>query len=67
MNRYVSRGKLKQMKSDSKKEWGKLTDDDLDVMDGERQMMSGKREEHFGHEEDKVDRVYENLRSAPGD
>jgi uncharacterized protein YjbJ (UPF0337 family) len=67
MNRHVPRGKLKQLKGESKKQWGKLTHDDLHVMDGERQKISGKLEERFGHAKDKVDRGYDDLTTAPGD
>jgi len=31
-----------------KEKWGKLTDDDLDVIDGRRQQLVGKMQERYG-------------------
>ncbi|HEX3383961.1 MAG TPA: PqqD family peptide modification chaperone, partial [Mucilaginibacter sp.] len=32
----------------AKEKWGKLTDDDLDVIDGKRQQIVGKIQERYG-------------------
>ena len=34
MNEDILKGKWTQLKGQMKKQWGKLTDDDLDVIDG---------------------------------
>jgi uncharacterized protein YjbJ (UPF0337 family) len=41
-------GKWKQYKGQAKEKWGKLTDDDLDVIDGRRQQLVGKIQERYG-------------------
>ena len=41
-------GKWKQFKGQAKEKWGKMTDDDLDVIDGRRQQLVGKIQERYG-------------------
>jgi uncharacterized protein YjbJ (UPF0337 family) len=48
MNWEQMEGKWKQYKGQAKEKWGKLTDDDLDVIDGRRQQLVGRIEERYG-------------------
>jgi uncharacterized protein YjbJ (UPF0337 family) len=48
MNWDQVEGKWKQYKGQAKEKWGKLTDDDLDVIDGKRQQIVGKIQERYG-------------------
>jgi len=48
MNWDQVEGKWKQYKGQAKAKWGKLTDDDLDVIDGKRQQIVGKIQERYG-------------------
>ena len=48
MNWDQVEGKWKQFKSQAKEKWGKLTDDDLDVIDGRRQQLVGRIQERYG-------------------
>lgn len=48
MNWDQLEGKWKQMKGHVRKKWGKLTDDDFDVIKGKRQELSGKIQERYG-------------------
>jgi len=41
-------GNWKQVKGKVKEQWGKLTDDDLDVIGGEREKLVGKIQERYG-------------------
>jgi uncharacterized protein YjbJ (UPF0337 family) len=41
-------GKWKQYKGQAKEKWGKMTDDDLEVIDGRRQQLVGKIQERYG-------------------
>jgi len=42
------KGSWKQLKGDMKKEWGELTDDDLDEAEGHRDYLIGKVQERYG-------------------
>ena len=48
MNWDQVEGKWKQVKGQAKEKWGKLTDDDLDVIDGRRQQLVGRIQERYG-------------------
>ncbi|MFZ1918759.1 MAG: CsbD family protein [Terriglobales bacterium] len=41
-------GKWNQVKGSVKEKWGKLTDDDLKVIDGKRERLVGKIQEKYG-------------------
>ncbi|AYM60417.1 hypothetical protein At1D132_44100 [Agrobacterium fabrum] len=47
-------GNWKQMKGKVKEQWGKLTDDDLDVINGKREQLEGKIQERYGYEKDQT-------------
>jgi uncharacterized protein YjbJ (UPF0337 family) len=48
MNRDQVQGNWKQLKGKAKEKWGKLTDDDLDVINGKRDQLVGKLQERYG-------------------
>lgn len=48
MNSDELKGKWKQVKGNVKKQWGKLTDDDLDVIEGNKDILAGKIQERYG-------------------
>ena len=48
MNNDQLSGKWKQMRGAVKQQWGKLTDDDLQVIDGKRDVLVGKLQERYG-------------------
>jgi len=48
MNSDQLAGKWKQMKGAAKQQWGKLTDDDLDVINGQNESLIGKLQERYG-------------------
>jgi uncharacterized protein YjbJ (UPF0337 family) len=47
-------GNWKQLKGKVKEKWGKLTDDDLDVISGKRDQLEGKIQERYGWAKDQV-------------
>jgi len=49
-------GKWKQFKGQMKQKWGKLTDDDLDVIAGKRDQMAGKLQERYGFAKDQAEK-----------
>lgn len=48
MNSDQLEGKWKQMKGSVKEKWGKLTDDDLDIIAGKQDQLAGKIQERYG-------------------
>ena len=40
----------------SEEKWGKLTDDDIDVIDGKRQQLVGKIQDHYGLAKDAAEK-----------
>jgi len=48
MNQDIIQGKWKQLKGSLKTRWGKLTDDDLDRLDGNQEYLAGKLQERYG-------------------
>jgi uncharacterized protein YjbJ (UPF0337 family) len=59
MNHDHIRGQWKQWKGLFKKEWGRLTDDDLDVAEGHRDYLIGKIQERYGIARDEAERQVE--------
>jgi uncharacterized protein YjbJ (UPF0337 family) len=47
-------GNWKQFKGQVKEQWGKLTDDDLDQINGRRDQLEGKLQERYGYAKDRV-------------
>jgi uncharacterized protein YjbJ (UPF0337 family) len=48
MNSDQLQGKWKQMKGSVKERWGKLTDDDIDIINGRNDQLVGKIQEKYG-------------------
>ena len=48
MNWDQTEGKWKQLKGSVKEKWGKLTDDDLTTINGNRDKFVGKVQERYG-------------------
>ena len=48
MNKEQIQGKAEQFKGAIKKTWAKLTDDDILLLDGQRDQFLGKIKEHYG-------------------
>jgi uncharacterized protein YjbJ (UPF0337 family) len=56
MNEDRVEGNWKQFKGKVKEQWGRLTDDDLDVIAGQRDQLSGKIQERHGVARDEAER-----------
>jgi uncharacterized protein YjbJ (UPF0337 family) len=54
MNQDIVRGKWKLIRGKSKEWWGKLTEDDLDMIDGNRDQLVGKLQERYGYTRDRA-------------
>jgi uncharacterized protein YjbJ (UPF0337 family) len=56
MNTDQLQGKWKQVKGTVKERWGKLTDDDVNVIDGRSDQLVGKIQEQYGIAKDEAQR-----------
>ena len=56
MNQDVIAGKWKQMRGEVKQWWGKLTDDDLDRVNGAMDKLAGVLQERYGWERERAER-----------
>ncbi len=65
-NRDVARGNFKQIKGKIKQQWGKLTDDEIDQMEGNADILAGKLQERYGLQRDEAERQAKEFRSQHG-
>ena len=49
MNQDIVKGQWKQIRGKSNEWWGKLTNDDLDLINGNRDQLIGKLQERYGY------------------
>ena len=56
MNRDQIEGTWKQIKGAVKSQWGELTDDDLQQVDGNREKLVGKIQERYGKTREEAER-----------
>jgi len=56
MDWNIVEGNWKQFKGKVKTQWGKLTDDHLDVIAGKRDVLAGKIQESYGITKDEAEK-----------
>ncbi len=56
MNWDQIKGNWKQATGRAKEQWGRLTDDDLDVVAGRREQLAGKIQERYGVAREEAER-----------
>lgn len=56
MNKDETGGNWKQLKGKFKEKWGKLTDDDMTVVEGKRDQLVGKIQERYGYGKDQAEK-----------
>ena len=61
MNDDIFQGKWKQVRGEVQKQWGKLTSDDVDVIEGERTKLEGRLQERYGYTKDEARREVDNF------
>ncbi|MBZ8135279.1 CsbD family protein [Afifella sp. IM 167] len=49
-------GNWKQFKGNARTQWGKLTDDELDQVEGNREVLAGKIQERYGIAKDEAEK-----------
>ena len=66
MNTDILRGKWNQLKGEVKSQWGKLTDDDLDRVEGDTDKLIGRLQERYGYAREQAQREVDDfLRRQP--
>jgi len=56
MNTERMQGNWKQFKGKAKEKWGKLTDDDLEQIDGKKDQLLGKLQERYGYGKEEAEK-----------
>lgn len=56
MNKDTIEGNWTQFKGKIREQWGKLTDDDIDVIAGKRDQLLGKIQERYGIAKDEAEK-----------
>jgi uncharacterized protein YjbJ (UPF0337 family) len=56
MNKDTVKGNFTQLKGKIKQQWGKLTDDEIDQMEGHAEILAGKLQERYGLQRDEAER-----------
>lgn len=64
MNWDQAKGQWKQLKGKAIEQWGKLTDDDLDVIDGKREQLAGRIQERYGVSREEAEKQVEQWQSS---
>ena len=64
MNWDEIKGNWKQAKGSVKTQWGKLTDDDLTYIDGQRDRLVGRLQERYGITKDEAEREVDSMKAA---
>jgi len=59
-------GNWKQFKGRAKMQWGKLTDDDLEVVSGRREELAGRIQARYGVAREEAHRQIEDWMKEPG-
>ena len=62
MNNDRWEGNWKQIRGKLKEEWGKLTNDDLDVVEGRADQLAGKIQERYGMTMEEAERQVKDWR-----
>jgi uncharacterized protein YjbJ (UPF0337 family) len=62
MNQDQIEGNWMQFKGKVKEQWGKLTDDDLDIIAGKRDQLLGRLQERHGLAKDEAEKQIDTFR-----
>jgi uncharacterized protein YjbJ (UPF0337 family) len=55
VNQDIIKGKWSQLRGKLQEKWGKLTDSDVNTLDGHRDYLVGKLQERYGIAKEKAD------------
>lgn len=63
MNEDTLKGKWKQLTGEVKRQWGKLTDDDMQQIEGNSEKLEGKIQERYGIGRDEAKKQVDDFKS----
>ena len=63
MNNDRTAGQWKQIKGKVKEQWGKLTDDEIDQLEGKSDQLAGRLQERYGIARDEAERQAKDFRA----
>lgn len=63
MNKDITAGNFKQLKGKIKEQWGKLTDDEIDQLEGNAEILAGKLQERYGLAQEDAERQAREFRT----
>ena len=66
MNRDTLKGQWTQLKGKARQQWGKLTDDELDQMQGNAEMLIGKIQERYGRSREEAEQEFDRWYAEQG-
>ncbi len=66
MNWDTAKGQWKQFRGQVQEQWGKLTDDDLDQIEGKRDQLLGAVQKRYGIAKDEADAQVKKFESSCG-
>jgi len=64
MNKDTLKDDWTELRGRVGKRWGKLTDDDLDQIEGDREALVGKLQERYGRTREQVERWFGEWRAS---
>jgi uncharacterized protein YjbJ (UPF0337 family) len=67
MNKDQAAGGWKELKGKIKQQWGKLTDDDLTVLEGSADELSGKIQKRYGIAQEEAEKQIKTFRDTNTD
>jgi len=65
MNKNTLKGQWSQLKGSVKTQWGKLTDDDLTQIEGQRDKLVGRVQERYGLAQEDAERQVHDFENHP--
>jgi uncharacterized protein YjbJ (UPF0337 family) len=64
MNKDIAEGKWKQIRGEIQRRWGKLTNSDLDQINGSHDKLVGKIQQMYGQQREAIERDIEEMEKA---
>ena len=58
MNKDILQGKRRELRGLVKEQWGRLTDDDLDRIEGQAERLIGLLQQRYGYAKEKAEQEY---------